>query len=63
MEVENMLYNNQSVKKVETKELERRLNFLKRNKNNYDQLGIVNLSFMRRQEMAIIEEELKRRAA
>jgi len=58
-----MLYNNQSVKKVETKELERRLNFLKRNKINYDQLGIVNLSFMRRQEMAIIEEELKRRAA
>jgi hypothetical protein len=63
MEVKNMLYNNQSVKKVETKELERRLNFLKRNKINYDQLGIVNLSFMRRQEMAIIEEELKRRAA
>ena len=58
-----MMYNNITVKKVETKELERRLNFLKRNKINYDQLGIVNLSFMRRQEMAIIEEELKRRAA
>ena len=58
-----MMYNNLNVKKVKTEELERRLNFLKRNKINYDQLGIVNLSFMRRQEMAIIEEELKRRAA
>ena len=58
-----MLYNNQNVKKVETEELERRLRFLKRNKDNYDRLGIVNLSFMRRQEMAIIQEELKRRVA
>ena len=58
-----MMYNNLNVKKVETEELERRLRFLKRNKDNYDQLGIVNLSFMRRQEMAIIEEELKRRVA
>lgn len=58
-----MMYNNRNVKATDTKELERRLNFLKRNKINYDQLGIVNLSFMRRQEMAIIEEELKRRAA
>lgn len=58
-----MMYNNLNVKKVETEELERRLRFLKRNKENYDHLGIVNLSFMRRQEMAIIEEELKRRVA
>lgn len=58
-----MMYNSRNVKATDTKELERRLNFLKRNKINYDQLGIVNLSFMRRQEMAIIEEELKRRAA
>lgn len=58
-----MMYNNTNVKVTDTKELERRLGFLKRNKNNYDKLGIVNLSFMRRQEMAIIEEELKRRAA
>ena len=63
MEVEDMLYNNQNVKVTDTKELERRLRFLKRNKDNYDQLGIVNLSFMRRQEMAIIQEELKRRVA
>ena len=58
-----MLYNNQNVKGIETEELERRLRFLKRNKDNYDRLGIVNLSFMRRQEMAIIQEELKRRVA
>ena len=58
-----MMYDSRNVKKVETEELERRLRFLKRNKDNYDQLGIVNLSFMRRQEMAIIQEELKRRVA
>ena len=58
-----MMYNNTNVKVIDTKELERRLAFLKRNKSMYDQLGIVNLSFMRSQEQAIIEEELKRRAA
>ena len=58
-----MMYNNRNVKGIETEELERRLRFLKRNKDNYDRLGIVNLSFMRRQEMAIIQEELKRRVA
>lgn len=58
-----MMYNSNNVKVTDTKELERRLAFLKRNKSTYDQLGIVNLSFMRSQEQAIIEEELKRRAA
>lgn len=58
-----MMYNNQNVRGIETEELEHRLKFLKRNKENYDHLGIVELSFKRRQEMAIIEEELSRRAA
>lgn len=58
-----MMYTNLNVKGIETKELEGRLAFLKRNKTIYDQLGIVELSYKRRQEEAIIEEELKRRAA
>lgn len=58
-----MMYTNLNVKATDTKELEGRLAFLKRNKSIYDQLGIVELSYKRRQEEAIIEEELKRRAA
>lgn len=53
----------QSIDRIETKELEHRVNYLKRNRKLVDSIGNVELSFKHRQEELIITEELKRREA
>lgn len=46
-----------------TEELERRLNYLRRNRKLIDSLGNVEMSFRYRQEELIIGEELRKRGA
>lgn len=49
--------------KQTSKELEHRLNYLKRNQRLVDSLGQVEISYKHRQEILIINEELLRRGA
>ena len=54
---------NVEITKQTTKELEHRLNYLKRNHRMVDSLGNVEISFRHHQEELIINEELLRRGA
>jgi len=54
---------NKNINELTTEELEHRRNFLRRNRKDIDRLGFVELSYMRRQEELIINEELLRRGA
>ena len=51
------------LKNQETKELEHRANYLKRNRRFVDSIGNVEMSYKHRQEELCIAEELLRRGA
>lgn len=52
-----------NIKEIESKELEHRVNYLKRNLKLTDSIGDVRISFKHHQEILVIEEELLRRGA
>ena len=52
-----------NIKEIESKELEHRVNYLRRNHKMIDSLGNVEISFRHHQEELIINEELLRRGA
>lgn len=52
-----------NINEVESKELEHRVNYLKRNLKLTDSIGDVRISFKHHQEILVIEEELLRRGA
>lgn len=51
------------IKNQETKELEHRANYLRRNRHFIDSIGNVEMSFRHHQEEICIAEELRKRGA